>query len=67
MLKVKCTNLRRFGGVSIKFEFIHSSIPPPNFDTSAICRISAETLINKAYRDIVKFLLLNSNFHFNDC
>ena len=49
MLKVKGTTLKRFGGFTIKFYFIHCSIPPPNFDTSAICRISAETLIHKAY------------------
>ena len=49
MLEVKSTTLRRFGGFTIKFDFIHSTIPPPNFDTSAICRISAETLIHKAY------------------
>ena len=49
MLRVKSTTLRRFGGFTIKFYFIHCPIPPPNFDTSAICRISAETLIHKAY------------------
>ena len=48
MLKVKSTTLRRFGGFTIKFDYIHSSIPPPNFDTSTICRLSAETLIHKS-------------------
>ena len=56
MLKVRSTTLRRFGGFTIKFDYIHSSIPPPNFDTSAICRLSAETLIHKAY-----FLLCGGN------
>ena len=32
MLKVKCKNLRRFHGVSIKFDFMNYSIPSPNFD-----------------------------------
>ena len=49
MLKVKSTTLRRFGGFTIKVDYIHSSIPPPNFDTSAICWLSAETLTDKAY------------------
>ena len=59
MLKVKSTTLRRFGGFTIKFDYIHSSIPPPNFDTSAICRLSAETLIHKAYWAVVKITFLS--------
>ena len=53
MLKVKSTTLRRFGGFTIKFDYIHSLIPPPNFDTSTICRLSAETLIHKAYWEAI--------------
>ena len=60
MLKVKSTTLRRFGGFTIKFYFVHCSIPPPNFDTSAICGVSAETLIQKAYT-YVKFSTYGKN------
>ena len=62
MLKVKSTTLRRFGGFTIKFYFIHCSIPPPNFDTSAICRISAKTLIHKAYKNVFLPFLNQLNF-----
>ena len=51
ILKVKCT-LRRFGGVSIKSDFITSSVPPSNFDLFQFS--SKKKYLNRFYYNYVK-------------
>ena len=53
MLKVNCINLR-FGGVSIKFDFVASSVAPPNFDLFQFSNNIFKKYLNRFYYNYIK-------------